>query len=166
MANRPSRRKKKAMETEMNLIPIMNLFMVLIPFLLISAVFIKVGGISIYLPQSGGASSTPQLSQAPQVLLIQVTKTDFRLNGIGSRLPNVKGKNGKHDFNGLSKSLFKLKKSYPDADEVVLLFTQDMPYNLVVKTMDATREYLEKKDDGTSIRHNLFPNVSIGEHGG
>ena len=63
MSRRPTaRRRLSSLSPDLDLIPVMNLFMVLIPFLLLTAVFAKTVAIDIYLPQiseEGAGKSAP-----------------------------------------------------------------------------------------------------------
>ena len=59
MAARPSvRRRRNEFNGEVNLIPLMNVFCILIPFLLLTAVFVQLSVIDTQLPTSG-STATP-----------------------------------------------------------------------------------------------------------
>jgi len=58
MARKPSeRRHLEEPDNDLNLIPMMNLICLLIPFLLLSAEFIKIAVINVSSPQLGGGPS-------------------------------------------------------------------------------------------------------------
>ena len=167
MARIPTRRRHKAtLDEEINLIPVMNLFMVLIPFLLLTAVFAKTAIIDVYLPKAAGAAlsdKTVKKAAAPgAVLTIQVTAKGFRFTGLGRGVADIGKRDGKYDFTALSKALVKLKAKYPAKEEVILLFEPTTPYETVVKMMDTTRELIEKSGKKSS-RKTLFPLVSVGQ---
>lgn len=162
MAYRPSkRRRQSAAEGDLNLTPIMNIFIIIIPFLLLTAVFVKTAVIDIYLPQEaqggGGGGSSEQ-----RLLAIKVTKSGFELGGLGPGI-KVPLKDDKYDFSGLTEELVRLKDRYPSQEEVILLFDQETAYDLVVKVMDAARETTVLKDE-VRKRRLLFPAVSLGEN--
>lgn len=139
----------------------MNLFMVLVPFLLLTAVFAKTAAIDIYLPQISegeAAKSAPR-----EVLTVRLNKNGFAFGGLGRSIAPVEKKNDAYDFETLSERLLELKKNHPDKDEVVLLFDPATPYELVIKLMDATREAVTK-ESGIPARKRLFPLVSVGEN--
>jgi len=151
--------KRHHVAEDLDLLPIMNLFMVLIPFLLLSTVFVKTTMIDIYLPQ---ANATPpkqnQDNKKPlEMLTIHVTPQGFSFSGLGKSLAKVPIKGGEYDYATLTDRLVGLKSQYPESEEVILLFVADSPYETVIKTMDASRESI---NGGTT----LFPNVSIGTH--
>lgn len=159
MARRIQRKGRHSIEGDLDLLPIMNLFMVLIPFLLLSAVFVKISVIDIYLPQAKVAPPSKDAKKPLEMLTINVTAKGFSFSGLGKSLPNINKKAGEYNFSALTKSLVGLKEKYPEGGEVILLFVSNTPYETVVKTMDSSRETIINKK--TII---LYPNVSIGTH--
>jgi biopolymer transport protein ExbD len=167
VARIPTRRRHKAtLDEEINLIPVMNLFMVLIPFLLLTAVFAKTAIIDVYLPTAASALSDKTAKKAARapgaVLTIQVTAKGFKFTGLGTGIKAIAKRGGKYDFTALSKALVKLKAKYPAKEEVILLFEPTTSYETVVKMMDTTRELIEKSGKKSS-RKTLFPLVSVGQ---
>lgn len=77
------RRVKEEVETEPNMVPFMNLMVVLIPLLLSSSEFVKIGMIEIKLPessQSGGAGGAGEIAgDAKLDLGIVITSKGFNL---------------------------------------------------------------------------------------
>ncbi len=175
MAFKPSKRKRRpdAVEPELNLTPIMNLMVVLIPLLLTSAEFIKLGIIEINLPPAAGATMT-SVSKMPQEvekkldLTVTVTDQGFYIassaavalgqNGEGPTIP--KETNG-YDYKKLSDYLYRIKKKadgiFKDSNRVIILAEPSIKYQTVVSTMDASRSV---KVDGKLKP--LFPDVSLG----
>lgn len=154
MAHRPSKRRSRSeMGDDLNLTPMIDIFMIIIFFLLLTAIFAKTAIINIYLPQeSGGAhAGGPQ-----ETLTVRVKDNGFELGGIGAG--NFIAKTGT-DFNytELTNRLSAIKDRYPHKEDIVLLFDQGTPYDTVVKVMDAARE----TENGN--RRPLFPFVSLGE---
>lgn len=164
MAYRPSKRRHHSLAgDELNLTPIMNIFMIIIPFLLLTAVFAKTAIIDIYLPQEdkAGTGNTADAGDIA-ILTIKTTEKGFELGGVGSGI-SISKSNGDLNFKGLSKELIKIKDKHPKQEEVILLFTRDVSYDMVVKVMDATRETTEIMD-GKPVKRMLFPFPSLGEN--
>lgn len=161
MARRPTRRlHRDPLWREMDLVPVMNLFMVLIPFLLLSAVFVKTAVIDVHLPTESQGAVEPVTGD---ILTVHATDVGFSFSGLGAGLGPVRKKGGAFDFELLSERLLELKRRYPESREVIILFKADMPYELIIKTMDAAREIIKTKS-GETVRLTLFPLVSVGEH--
>lgn len=157
MAYRPSKRRHLTPSSdELNLTPIMNVFMIIIPFLLLTAVFAKTAIIDIYLPQEAGSSSAADTPSEPLILTVSVTDSGFELGGVGNgmAIPKI---SDRYDFKQLSEELVKIKERYPEKEDVVLLIQRNLPYDTIVKVMDTARETAGKE------RKPLFPLLSLGE---
>ena len=173
MAYKPSRRSSQSFEeVEIMMTPIMNLMVVLIPLLLSSATYVKIGVIELNLPPAVGTTVTQ--SKAPKEtdkkLDLAVTITDQGYF-ISSSMTVVKGKennapsiglkeDGTHNYEELSKKLLEIKKEaseeFSDTDKIVIQAEPEINYQLLVATMDATRNIII---DSQKIP--LFPDVSL-----
>jgi biopolymer transport protein ExbD len=140
----------------------MNVFIIIIPFLLLTAVFAKTSMIEIFLAQQDAVASAKSKNQVEGFLTVKVTSRGFVLKGIGKGI-YIKKKKGKLDYKKLSMMLVKLKDRHPRVLEVAILLSPTMAYESVVKVMDATRETIVVKD-GKKTRRVLFPLVSLGEN--
>ncbi len=147
---------------DLNIIPLLNVFVIIIPFLLLTAVFARTAIIDILLPGESGAAASTSPAEEGRFLTVKVTGKGFRLGGIG-RGRFIPKKNGRLDFEALTDRLVKLKDRYPQVEEVAILFDPDVSYDLVIKVMDSAREAYTVKD-GKRIRRILFPVVSLGEN--
>lgn len=134
----------------------MNMFIIIITFLMTTAVFAKTAIIDVFLPSEGGGGGQAT-AEMPVLLTVSVTGKGFDLGGVGGGR-SVPKKDGKFDYARLSEELFSIKSSYPRKEDVVLMFPPEMSYDIVVKVMDASREM--KTEKGTMP---LFPQVSLGE---
>jgi biopolymer transport protein ExbD len=175
MAYRPSKRGKRLVEMENpNLTPIMNLMVVLIPLLLTSAEFVRLGVIELNLPPAAAGPGGEALNQMPieasRKLDLSVTVTDRGffissamavLSGTEYGEPTIPMKDSlQYDFEALSLKLYEIKQhagsSFPDTDHIILLAEPNVDYQSVVSTMDASRAiFVEDK----WVR--LFPDVSL-----
>jgi len=173
MAYRPSfRRSYSAEEVEINMTPIMNLMVVLIPLLLSSAQYIKIGVIDLNLPPAVG-TSVSQLQAPKEVekkldLAVTITENGFFISSSLAVLKNVDGagptiplaENGEYNFEELSMKLYEIKKqainSFSDTEKIVVQAEPQINYQLLVNTLDAARTVTV--DDKT---YTLFPEVSL-----
>jgi biopolymer transport protein ExbD len=180
MAFRPSlRRHLKVESTDLNLTPVMNLMVVMIPMLLSGSQFIKLGIIELNLPPAAGASvagkpttALPKEEQRSLDLTISITARGFYLSSALTVLhgkdaaqagggPTIPAKpDGEYDFVELSKKLLEVKQKaqgiFPDADAIVLQAEKDIKYQALVDTMDAARVI---EIGGKAIE--LFPRVAL-----
>lgn len=153
---------------ELNLIPIMNLFVVLIPFLLAGAAFLRVGVIPTSLPQHNPQESdvpkTPTTVSCNLVVnadklklsVASVSLDEEELAKLGAEWPN---KAGKHDVEGLQKWLVSLKVKYPGSNTITVIPADEVKYQDLVRVLDSTRERPTEKINkkGEKVYEELFP---------
>jgi len=173
MAFRPSyRRSHSAEEIEINMTPVMNLMVVLIPLLLSSAQYIKIGVIDLNLPPAVGTSvsqlGAPKEAEKKLDLAVTITDQGFYLSSSLAILKNVDGEgptiplneNGEYDFQELSRKLYEIKKKaladFSDTEKIVIQAEPDINYQLLVNTLDSARSIT--MEDRT---YTLFPEVSL-----
>ncbi|NOZ85825.1 MAG: hypothetical protein GXP49_06115 [Deltaproteobacteria bacterium] len=181
MARKPSeRRHVEEGDSSLNIIPMMNLICLLIPFLLLSAEFIKIAVINVSSPQLGtGPSPTAQKKEKqdkqPLNLTIAITDQGFTIAGSGAVLGAEDNSGGPtiplkerydkdlrknvldYDYEALTKKLDDIKKIAPDETQVIISAEPDIKYKVLIKTMDASRE-TKDEEGGTKF---LFPDVVL-----
>ncbi|MBD3344845.1 MAG: hypothetical protein GF401_07260 [Chitinivibrionales bacterium] len=142
-----TRRVEKAVgnDTEMielDVTPVMNLFMVLIPFLVSMAVFTQIAIIDFSLPPSTSEESDQQSNQEIKELDISIVVTEkgFRIVGTGKKLDLVPRVRGQYQFQQLRVMLKAIKFEYPSQKSVVLVLDSDILYDDIIKFMDVCRE--------------------------
>lgn len=174
MAYRPSKRLSRSLgEVHPNITPMMNLMVVLIPLLLTSAEFVRLGVIEINLPPAAMGPEGEMLEDLPLEeslkLDLSVTITDRGffisssmavLSGDIEGEPSIPLVNGAYDFQALSMKLYDVKKKaenrFTDADRIILMAEPSVDYQTVISTMDAART---ARINGR--REILFPEVSL-----
>jgi biopolymer transport protein ExbD len=153
-------RHRRIEPEEMNITAFMNLMVILVPFLLITAVFSRITILELNLPAAAAAS--PEVKRELQLeITIRPDRLDVgdRRAGLIKSLPKTdKG----YDYNGLSKVLWQVKEQFPDKTSATILSLPDTPYDTLVQTMDAVRA-MSVASAGSVTRHELFPEISIGD---
>lgn len=161
-------RQAKQGPDDLNLIPVMNLFMVLIPFLLMGAAFYHIGVIPTSMPvndpQESDVPKTPttvavnlELNQDEMRLTVaSVSLAPEELEALGATWPV--GKDG-YDAKGLQAHLIGLKKSYPKSNTITILPHDELPYEQLTAVLDSARERDTGKLDGKGepVYEELFP---------
>lgn len=87
------KRQDISIAQDLDLAPIMNMVVILIPLLLLSVVFLKVGVINITAPKlsMGPPSDTPPPDEPPLNLTVAVNAKGFRIGATGAILPEMVG---------------------------------------------------------------------------
>ena len=145
---------------ELNITAFLNLMVILVPFLLITAVFSQVAILELNLP-----SSTDQLDVEPETMQLEVTVRENGLE-VGERNAGLltgfpKTETG-YDLLALADYLKQVKARFPDKLDATILLESDVPYDVLVQVMDAVRVY-EAESNGESVQAELFPEISIGD---
>jgi len=138
-----------------------NLIVVLVPFLLSTAVFTRLAVIDLSLPaQSSGVEQLKENNlQLEVVLRPDAIDIGDRIGGLIQHIPNTdKG----YDLNTLAGTMYMIKTKFPDKLEATLLAQPNTSYDALVQVMDVMR--VTKTADGAKmVSTELFPNISIGD---
>ena len=161
---RSRRSGRRNVETaELNITAFMNLMVILVPFLLITAVFSRLAVIELNLPSSSSEPVEPQEQAFQLEVIIRADKIEVgdRNQGLLGVYPNT---NDGYDYEALSGKLSELKKRYPSKTDASILLEQDIEYDTLVQVMDRVRIAERVDDDEQSVkRFDLFPDISIGD---
>jgi len=161
IAARVGRRHRRHEEAELNITAFMNLMVVLVPFLLITAVFSRLTILELNLP-----SSTEALPETAQVLNLEIVVRpgELQVADRGTGLLRAFPRTGDgQDLEGLAAFLREqIKPRFPEATAVTILLEPDIPYDTVVQVMDAVRVHAEVIA-GQMVQTELFPDISIGD---
>jgi biopolymer transport protein ExbD len=164
MARRSYASKKLARHSrkpaELLLVPMIDIFTVLVTFLLMTAVFSKTVVLQLNLPAAQTEFKEPPPGLVIEVMvrknLIQVAD---RNTGPLATLPN---KATGYDYDGLTEYLKRVKAKFPDKTDATILLEKDTPYDILVQVMDRVR-VLEVPQGLTTVQAELFPDISIGD---
>ena len=161
MSRRVHRRKHHP-AAELNITAFMNLMVVLVPFLLMTAVFSHITVLDLNLPPPG-AQDANKPKQQPYELRVTIRKNMLVLSdnrmGLIQRIP-ARGK--EHDYARLKETLKQVKSRIPEHTNITILAEQLTPYNDLIKAMDSSRSY-RAQVDGEWVFAELFPDISIGD---
>ncbi|MGI9234629.1 MAG: ExbD/TolR family protein [Woeseiaceae bacterium] len=146
---------------ELNITAFMNLMVILVPFLLITAVFSRLAILELNLPGSSSEPVEPQEQVFQLEVIVRKEKIEVgdRNQGLLGVYPN--GEEG-YDYGALSTKLAELKKRYPKKTDASILLEQDIAYDTLVQVMDTVR-VAEKAEEKSVVRSDLFPDISIGD---
>ena len=171
MSRRHHYRRKDKEAPELDITTFLNLMVVLIPFLLISAVFSRITVLELDVPTGGGGKADkPKL-----VLEVIVRKKGIEIGNGKGVVASMSKVDGKYDIATLSKYLQKIKKNYPDKTDALVLMEPNLEYEYLVQVMDAVRSAekipernetlidLEIRPQDKPEKIVLFTNVSVGD---
>ncbi|HSW11439.1 MAG TPA: biopolymer transporter ExbD [Solimonas sp.] len=153
--------KQRARAVQLNIVSLIDVFAVLVFFLLVSSSLAaaRLNVISLNLP-SPDKAATPQ-EQQKQPLTVTLRKNGIHVasNGAERFLANTpQGLNTQ----ALSDLLVEVKRSDPAEQAINLLLEQDTPYDNIVKVMDASR-ITPAEARASGLPPEMFPLISIGD---
>ncbi|HEX4598640.1 MAG TPA: biopolymer transporter ExbD [Burkholderiaceae bacterium] len=137
-----------------------NLIVVLVPFLLSTAVFSRLAVLELTLPaQSSGVEQLKGDLQLEVVIRPEGLNVGDRIGGQILWIPN---KDTGYDYHALADLMLELKARFPDKTAASILAEAGTPYDVLVGVMDAVRE-THVAQGANVVRADLFPDISIGD---
>ncbi len=152
--------RRQSRPADLQLVSMIDIFTVLVTFLLMTAIFSRTVVLDLKLPSNN--ASFPELPKGLNLEVIvrsnSLTVAD-RGSGPLHELPNTaKG----YDLDGLTTYLKFVKSRYPDKVEATILLEPQIAYDIMVQVMDRTR-MVEVNAGLRSVQAELFPAVSVGD---
>ena len=137
MSLRKKKRRSQNEPEELNLLPLMSLFVALVPALLYSAVFVPVSALGLDFPGTGGAASA-----SPLALAIRVSDAAFAVEGVPDSVyaPIDRTSDPAGARAQLRTELDGIHARYASAGGAILVVSPQVPYRDVVQVMDEVRE--------------------------
>ncbi len=145
---------------ELNITAFMNLMVILVPFLLITAVFSQMSVLRLDIP----SDKQSEAQQAPTLQLeVLVRKDALYLQEANQGLISLyKWENGVADWKAFGAKLAEIKKRFPKEEGIALLVSPDIDYQELVTVMDHVSSTVV--EDGESKKTiDLFPAISVGD---
>jgi len=186
MARRHHYRRRLSEATELDVTTFLNLMVVLVPFLLITAVFSQVTIVELDMPTSSGKSEPVEPSFRLEVMVRESGMEIGNGTAVIAQIPKV---DGEYDLATLRDYMLSLKRDYPDTTQASVLLEPAIPYDYLIQVMDIVRSaeigndtaalVAEQSQDGAPAantpeptllaqqspptRLELFPEISVGE---
>lgn len=132
---------------------------ILVPFLLVTAVFSRITILELGLPSRGDDA---QREQMPVRLEVIVRDRHIEVADRGGEPLRLPAQGGVHDYAGLSRVLKAIKAAHPELSTATVLLEPQIPYEVLVEVMDATR-FAAVAQAGSVTRVELFPEISVGD---
>lgn len=132
------RRARIEREAELNITAFLNLMVVLLPFLLTTAVFSRLAVIGVDVPTPGPRAEVPPPPQPSFTLALRLEAGAVVVRaGDAASVPVPRRPDGAYDTAALGRVLSQVKAAHPEHDTVDLYARPDTPYAELVAVMDA-----------------------------
>jgi len=160
-----TRRRRPIADEAIHIVALWNLMIILIPFLLLSAVFSQTSILNLYLPPPATAPGESAENNIPKPV-VSILQDGYVLSDgpqVIAAIPLKEG--GGHNTRKLTELLVTVKQSIPTQQDIVILSEAETSYETIVQTMDAAREWVAPEGNHTTAQP-LFPNIALGRVGG
>lgn len=160
--------KRRSKETyDIDVTTFLNLMVVLLPFLLITAVFSRMTIVELNLPSSSGGPSSHENNFRIEVI---VREAGIEISNGTSVIASVPKKDDEFDLETLSDFMIELKRDYPNQNAVSVLMEPRIPYDYLIRVMDVVRsvEVTNEVTDDEQAEPEvqlvaLFTEISVGD---
>lgn len=158
------------LDTDLNIVPIIDCFVMLICFLLFTAAFTQLVFLEAKLTSNTAAAAAKSRSELDQFrLVITFEDKGLRLATTGSSVKKVNVmiplKEGDYDFVGLHDQLIEMKTKYPDRYSADVEFknknAQAVDYEKIMKALDSIRHLSDEEYGALRVAHKKISNLEL-----
>ena len=130
------KRRTKADAHEIDVTTFLNLMVVLVPFLLITAVFSRLTIVELDLPSAASPSN-----HRPDTFRVEVIVREegIEISNGTAIIASIPKKEDEFDLETLSDFMVMLKQQYPSHDAASVLMEAQIPYDYLIQVMDVVR---------------------------
>ena len=165
MARRHHYKRRSKDAHELDVTTFLNLMVVLVPFLLITAVFSRLTIVELNLPSSAGGAASNDESFRVEVI---VREAGIEITNGKSVIATVPKKDDEFDLEALSDLMVTLKSEYPEQDAASVLMEARIPYDYLIQVMDVVRSVEvpiegDENDEPQYELYALFSEISVGD---
>ena len=161
------RRKPPAKPAELMLVPMIDIFSVMITFLLMTAVFSRISIIQLDLPSAAAGAPTEPTFR----LEVMVRKEGLELTNGQETIAVLPQENGAYPLQQLTLMAANLKGQHVDVDTASVLMAPDLQYDYLVHVMDAIRSTDKATAEANGFtatpdergRISMFPKIAVGD---
>jgi biopolymer transport protein ExbD len=154
-------RRRKADSSELDMTTFLNLMVVLVPFLLITAVFSRITIVELSLPSSAGGAAPIESGFRVEVIVREKTLEVTNGAAVIATIPKAEGE---YDLDTLSDLVLSLKRDHPETDDASVLLEPDIAYDHLIQVMDVVRSVeLPDTEDEPGTRVALFTDIAVGD---
>ncbi len=161
MARQHHYRRPPREPAEPDMTTFLNLMVVLVPFLLITAVFSRITIVELSLPSATGPSTPNEPHFGLEVIVRERGLELTNGSAVIASLPKVEGE---YDLVRLSELVRSLKRDHPEKEDASVLLEPQIAYDHLIQVMDVVRS-VELPGEGEEgvVRVALFPDIAIGD---
>jgi biopolymer transport protein ExbD len=144
---------------DLNIVPMIDMMVILVFFLIFTAVFSKTNILQLNLPASATAPvDLPKTLKLEVIIRPDDLVVNDRNSGPLKVLPNIASG---YDLDHLSEFMRQIKSQFPEMTDATILPVPNTPYDTLVQVMDTVRVYQLPVLPFTKAE--LFPDIAIAD---
>jgi len=154
---------------ELNITAFLNLMVILVPFLLITAVFSHMTILELNLPPKNNKppeqNKKDEKKESNYELILredEITVNDTLNGPLKTYRPKTPG-TLEYDYSDIQSLLKSIKNSNPTKKTFSILSEPGVSYDLLIQAMDTVRVIVKEDDEGNMVQEELFPKIAIGD---
>lgn len=135
-------RNRQIKNNDVNIIGVMNVFLLIIPFLLMTAAFIRLAAVDLSLPSLGkGRSAMDETPKNLVLVILVVRETGFQLkSSLDIKFDPIEMNRNQYNYAKLVEQLRVIKERQPQAEDIIISPEARVKYDVIIKVMDRCRE--------------------------
>lgn len=154
-------KKRVQAAVELNITAFMNLMVILVPFLLITAVFSRITVLELNLPALNAKNTQQEKIKLQLELVLRDNSFDIQDANLGI-IKRFERNTEDTKWDNFTDILVEIKTRFPEEKSITLLLEPGINYKTLIKVMDRVRS--ADIVQFTSVETvELFPNISIGD---
>ena len=146
---------------ELNITAFMNLMVILVPFLLVTAVFSRITVLELNLPALNAKENQQEKIKLNLELVLRKGSFDIQDANLGV-IKRFERTNEETKWNKFTDVLVEIKSRFPEETNITLLLEPGINYKTLITVMDHVRT-ADVVQFTTLETVELFPNISIGD---
>jgi biopolymer transport protein ExbD len=131
--------RREIIEADLDLLPLMNLFISIIPMLLLSAVFVHLAAIELTLPPTVDSALSGEEKES-LALAVTIRDRQYVVEGRGLPTQVIPREDGELAAGRLAEALAAISEQHPDNEDVMIISQSDTRYDDIVRVMDVSRD--------------------------
>lgn len=131
--------RREIVEADLDLLPLMNLFIAIIPMLLLSAVFVHLAAIELNLPPTLDASQSGEEKES-LALAVTIRDRQYVVEGRGIATQVIPREDADLAAVKLADVLVAISRDHPDNEDVMIISQNDTRYDDIIQVMDVSRD--------------------------
>lgn len=154
-------RRRTRDPADLDMTTFLNLMVVLVPFLLITAVFSRITIVELSLPSATGGAAPTDPAFRVEVIVRERGLEITNGSAVIAAIPKV---DGEYDLTTLGEYVVSLKHDYPASEQASVLLEPRIEYDHLIQVMDVVRSVERPGAEGEEpIQVALFPDIAIGD---